>query len=595
MERMIPLAFAVALLIITLSAVLVWRSLQDFRDSAGSVSHTYAVLETIEQASASLNEAVANVREYVITEDQTLLASRDEAVSRLNASLDALKQLTADNPSQQQRVLTLETEVDRRVNLINALPVLRNTAGLDAARRALLTGDGADLNASIRTQFDALKQTERALLASRLERVDANGRRLMFSAAALLFVVIATAAFSFHRMRSDLLARRTLSEELGESRRFFESVFENIPNMVFIKDARELRYVAFNPAAEKLARVSREHVIGKTDFDLFPHDQAAKLNASERAILEAGGLSQVVEEHLRIRKDEDRILATRKAVIADDHGTPLYLLGIAEDITERVIARQQTEALNRHLRALNDSLTQKSQELEAANKELEGFSYSVSHDLRAPLRAVNSYALMLEEDYGAQLPDEARRFISVIRDGANRMGRLIEDLLAFARLGRAQMNVTNVDSNAAVSRAMHEVLDAHEGPRPEVLVQKLPATEADPALLHQVWLNLIGNAVKYSSKVAAPRIEIGSHEQNGEVVYCVKDNGAGFDMRYVNKLFGVFQRLHGHDEFPGTGVGLAIVHRVIARHGGRIWAESEPGKGATFWFTLAKNVKGEAA
>jgi PAS domain S-box-containing protein len=596
MERVIPIAFGIAFAAIAASALLVWRSLQDFRASTSWVSHTHVVLERMEQAFGALNEAIADVREYVVTEDRALLTHQSAALKRLDASVNELKRLTAGDADQHRRVLELERMIGQRVDMMSRLVTVRETQGFDAARRALMNGGAATLIASLRTRLDELQTTERTLLAQRLKRVDSNSRRLMLSAAGLLFIVAITIGLAVHRINRELHARRRLTDELSESRRFFQSVFEHMPNMVFIKDARDLRYVAFNPAAEKLARVSRDQVIGKTDFDLFPHEQAVKLTNSERALLEAGGSAKIAEEHLRIRKGEDRILATRKAVIAGDDGTALYLLGISEDITERVVSRKQTEALNVHLQALNESLSQKSQALEAANKELESFSYSVSHDLRAPLRAVNSYALMLEEDYGPQLPDEARRFITVIRDGANRMGRLIEDLLAFSRLGRATMKLSQVDSNVAVSRALQEVLDAHTGPRPEIVISELPSTEGDPALLHQVWLNLIGNAVKYSSKVEAPRIEIGSHEADGEVVYCVKDNGAGFDMRYVNKLFGVFQRLHGHDEFPGTGVGLAIVHRVIVRHGGRIWAESEPGKGATFWFTLNPRItRGEAA
>ncbi len=243
------------------------------------------------------------------------------------------------------------------------------------------------------------------------------------------------------------------------------------------------------------------------------------------------------------------------------------------------------------IQALNEHLQNKALALETANRELESFSYSVAHDLRTPLRAIASYAEMLNEDFGAQLPVEARRYIGVIRDGAGRMERLIADLLAFSGLGRATLKRDLHDPKPHVLRVCKEVLENHTGTMPQIEVRDLPSVVGDSALLRHVWTNLIDNAVKYSGKAAAPRIEISGRLEAGETVFAVRDNGAGFDMRYANKLFGVFQRLHGEDEFPGTGVGLAIVERVISRHGGRVWAHGEPGRGAVFSFSLPREVQ----
>ena len=237
-------------------------------------------------------------------------------------------------------------------------------------------------------------------------------------------------------------------------------------------------------------------------------------------------------------------------------------------------------------RALAENLERKTIELQTSNKELESFSYSVSHDLRSPLRAIDSFALMLEEDCAAKLDDQGRRYIRVVRESAQNMGRLIDDLLAFSRLGREPINAVSIDLRVGAERAMREVLMTHAGAPPALLMHELPAAYGDAALLHHVWTNLIANAVKYSSKIAAPCVEIGGWLQGSEAVFFVKDNGAGFDMRYADKLFRVFQRLHAAEEFPGSGVGLAIVQRVISRHGGRVWGESELERGAKFFFTL---------
>jgi signal transduction histidine kinase len=228
--------------------------------------------------------------------------------------------------------------------------------------------------------------------------------------------------------------------------------------------------------------------------------------------------------------------------------------------------------------------------LEAANRELESFSYSVSHDLRSPLRAIDGYSLMLEEDYAAQLDETARRYIKTIRAGSQRMAALIDDLLTFSRLSRQSLNRQTVDMNTLARRAAAEVLESQPEPKPAVNIAELPPVPGDPALLRQVWTNLISNAVKYSAKSPTPEVRIRAESAGRQVRYEVQDNGVGFDMKYADKLFGVFQRLHSMDEYPGTGVGLAIVQRIINRHEGAVTAKGERGKGATFGFTLPTEV-----
>ncbi len=265
---------------------------------------------------------------------------------------------------------------------------------------------------------------------------------------------------------------------------------------------------------------------------------------------------------------------------------PQQQIAIVREVAAQLaIAMVQARLLARvreHAAELEARVHARTSELEATNNELESFSYSVSHDLRAPLRAVDGYARMLEEDYAARLDDEGRRLLGVVRGASMRMGQLIDDLLAFSRLGRKALACRPLDMTALVQ----EVLAETEQGKARVEVGRLPPAGADAGLVKQVWNNLIGNAVKYSGKNPAPRIEIGGREADGENVYWVRDNGVGFDMRYADKLFGVFQRLHRQDEFPGTGVGLAIVQRVVTRHGGRVWAEGKPGEGACFHFSL---------
>lgn len=234
---------------------------------------------------------------------------------------------------------------------------------------------------------------------------------------------------------------------------------------------------------------------------------------------------------------------------------------------------------------LNSDLKSNIVQLEGANKELESFSYSVSHDLRSPLRSLMGYSQILGEDYADKVDDEGKRLLQVIQRNALKMNALIDDLLEFSRLGKKELGRAEVDMNELVGHVIDDMKGGMER-TVEFHVDQLPAVKADPSLITQVWTNLISNAVKYSGKKSNPKVDVGSYRDNGNVVYFVKDNGAGFEMAYADKLFGVFQRLHKKEEFDGTGIGLAIIHRVITRHGGKVWAEAKVDEGATFYFSL---------
>jgi PAS domain S-box-containing protein len=382
----------------------------------------------------------------------------------------------------------------------------------------------------------------------------------------------------------DLSARQHAELEFERMRGFLDSIVENLPTMMFVKDARELRFVQFNRAGEALLGFRRDELLGKNDYDFFPRVEADAFTANDRAVLATRALLDIPEEPIQTKSGEVRILHTKKVPILDRDGTPRYLLGISEDITERKRSEQQ-------MAKLNNGLQRRTAELEAANQELEAFSYSVSHDLRAPLRHIDGFADLLLRHARAVLDDKGQRYLETISGSAKSMGRLIDDLLAFSRMSRTQMQDTRVDLGELVASVRQDLTEATGNA--EWRIAPLPGVQGDAAMLRQAVANLLANALKYAGRGQRPVIEVGTLASDDEEIVFVRDNGVGFDMKYAHKLFGVFQRLHSSDEFEGTGIGLAIVRRVISRHGGRVWAEGVVNGGATFFLALPKCANGE--
>jgi PAS domain S-box-containing protein len=320
---------------------------------------------------------------------------------------------------------------------------------------------------------------------------------------------------------------------------------------------------------------------------VFVPDVTAEPNYLRRDLAAGAGMRSAVAFPVLIENEVVAVVDFLAVKVAADDAA---LVPTLEVLGRQIGLFLQRSAAEEHVRALNTELEQRvarrTAELEAANKELEAFSYTVSHDLRAPLRAINGFSLAVQEDYGAQLPEEGRRFLQNVRDGALRMGNLIDDLLTFSRLSRLPLSRQTVDSVATVNDALTELGWPLAGRKIELRIEELPPSDADPVLLKQVWVNLLSNALKYTRKRAQARVEVGCRIEGGEPVFFVRDNGSGFDPRYAHKLFGVFQRLHRAEDYEGTGVGLAIVQRIVHRHGGRVWAETKLEVGSSFFFTL---------
>jgi PAS domain S-box-containing protein len=361
--------------------------------------------------------------------------------------------------------------------------------------------------------------------------------------------------------------------------RWLASIVESTNDAIFSTDL-ELKIEQWNHGAEMLFGYRPEEIIGRPIEVLIPTRHLSTAHTFAKLAL-AGEHLEPFDAKAVTKSGTQVAISQTVSPVFDAAGSVVGLCCISRDVT----ARMRAEAV---IRELNETLERRvaarTAELERMNRELEAFSYSVSHDLRAPLRAINGFARIVLDNEAANLSEEGRDMLARVVRSALHMGELIDDMLDFSRVSRSEFVPTQVDMRALADSVIDELRDQY--PTAAIELLRMPEALGDKTMLRQVYVNLVGNALKFSARKQRPVVQIGATQQGGETVFFVKDNGAGFDMAYVEKLFGVFQRLHSMEAFPGTGVGLAIVKRIVERHGGKVWAEAELEKGATFYFTL---------
>ena len=561
-------------------SLLSYRTIESSIKAQAWVTHTYEVIAALEQGRANLTDAESSQRAFLLTGDERFFLDSSNAQSNVGGWIGNLRHLTSDNPDEQKRLDELEPLITQRLAMLNNRMELRRENGIQAAADAVATREGTDLSAQIKQRLDEMRVTESQLLQGRQEtqRADATIIEGLVVCGALAACVLGLIAFSMTRRDLRLRARAELG--LMENRARLQSILDNMPAIIYLKDL-EGRYLFVNRQFLKVDGLLTEKVIGKTIFDITPREHAEIAHAHHQKIL-ATQCAMEAEETV-MRPDGLHTHLAVKFPIRDAGGKVIGTGGISTDITERKANEEERQRLT-------DELKRHATQLELANKELEAFSYSVSHDLRAPLRHIDGFVKLLDKTANSSLDERGRRFLDIIADSAHRMGNLIDDLLAFSRMGRVEMRHARVECDALIHEVMDSLKSDMEGRNIEWKIAKLPQIQADAAMLRQVWANLIGNAVKYTRPRDPARIEIGCNENGKEVVFYICDNGVGFDMQYVNKLFGVFQRLHRVEEFEGTGIGLANVQRIILRHHGRVWAEGRVNEGSKFFFSVPKQT-----
>lgn len=667
------------------------------------VERSRKVIHEAGQVLSFAKDIESGARGYVIFEDSSYLEHIAIAEDSIFGHVQAMKELTEDNRSQQEKIDSLTVMIHRRIEFSQQLIRSRNEKGFAGAHQMMATLRGKIYTDRIREWTASIEQEENDRLLQRQQKNDKSISAFSDTFRILLISLLILLVTIFFITRYNLMKRKKAEAESKESEQQIQAIFRGAPDAVIaIDDKGDI--VRWNQKAELLFGWTENEMIGQPLSDhIIPHRyREAHKNGMRHFIRSGEGpvLNKTVEiqalhkggrefdialsispmvingkylfvgfirditahkkneiQIQRQREDiqafmdsmstlcakvtpEGKFLLVNKTALSASGLSMEELMntnflegnwwtfdpevhsrihkafrracaGIAVNYDENIFAFGRVLSINfslipifkpdgmvdyivaegrdiTSLKVTETELLKQTVQLGIVNSELESFSYSVSHDLRTPLRAIHGYTQMLSEKYVAQLDDGAQNMMNAILRNTAKMGRLIDELLTFSKLGKKELQITPVDMTRLATSALNDIKNSLPSVKANITLLPLTAAYVDPNLMNQVFSNLISNAIKYSEGRNNPVIEIGSKEESTETIYYVRDNGVGFDMKYYDKLFGVFQRLHGADEFEGTGVGLALVKRIVTRHGGKVWAEAELGKGATFYFSLNK-------
>jgi signal transduction histidine kinase/CHASE3 domain sensor protein len=625
LQQKVALGFLGAMLLTSSLGWLSWRNKKNASAQADSVAHTYTVINQLERTLEHVVDVETGARGFAATGQDQFLDPFNSAQVLLVQDLASLQRLTAEDSKQMIWLAPLANDIDLSVSLSHKMIEQRRlgeTAPLstqfqqgkrsvDSVRtviRAQQAQQTLELNRRIHTTASKRRQADVITLTSTLVELSllilawmAVNRALLVSARARAQVENSNVELEQRvaerteqlSAKAELLARSR--EALRLESRTLQSVLDNMEEGLAAADSKG-QFTLWNRAAETILGTPARNELAienwSEGYGLYLSDGQTPCPTEKLPLVRAMS-GEPCDAEMFVRNPgcpKGVWIEISARPLRDEDGKAQGGLATFRDISRRKHDEDQ-------IRILNDDLEQKVEQrtaqLETANKELEAFTYSVSHDLRAPLRHISGFSRILIEEFAASVPAEASRYLERIADGARKMGVLLDELLALAGVGRHSLSAESADLNLLVDEVVSMLAPETEGRLVEWQIADLVSVNCDVALLRQVFQNLIANALKFTRPRATAVIEIGCMENQGQSTFFVRDNGVGFDMKYADKLFGVFQRLHKLEDFEGTGIGLATVRRIIQKHAGRTWAEAELGKGATFYFTINLPVEVE--
>ncbi|HCZ37078.1 MAG TPA: hypothetical protein DHV26_14250 [Cytophagales bacterium] len=569
-ERKLLWGFVITVGAVLALSVYAYLNIQRFIEADEWQDHTREVVNISQQILSGVTDMETAQRGFVITADEKYLQPYYQAHSTLDSLVRKLFHMVEDNSVQEARVSRLRRTINNKSDWV-ATVIDKRRQSFEEAQKLVVSGVGLTRMDEIRNLVDVIQQEEDKLYSQRKVLGSLTLAQFQSSFASMLIVAAVFVIILFFLINSNMKARIKAELQLKSASAEIQDLYNYAPCGYLSVDATTT-LININQTLLDWMGYTASEVIGRLKYpDLLSEQSKNEFRSRFKYEIDEyqtkGYVNGLEFEFMRKDKSIFPVLVNATAVF-DDSGKFLKSRTTVFDNTARKDAENRADQLR---------------------KEMEAFTYSVSHDLRAPLRFIGGGVQMLEEDYKERLDAEGNRILATIQKNAERMGHLIDDLLDFSRMGRKELMMATINFDQVVSEVLEE-FQLKQAVNIEVTSQPLGNVRADRSMIKQVWINLISNAIKYSRKQPISKIEIGRIDTDSEIHFYVKDNGVGFDMQYSHKLFEVFQRLHKVQEFEGTGVGLALVKRIVVRHGGRVWAASRTGEGAIFYFSLPNYI-----
>jgi len=568
----IAIAIVTVLIIVVLS---VWQY-QRIRDAGAIIRHSNTLLLQSQQVQRATAQFEVNVKNFLLTGDSTFLDTAGHVAAQLPAAIDSLRVLIPDDPALRMRIDSLQFYVAGNRNVLESAMRLSKSGEFGGAAALINAEARTGYSHHIQSTIVQLETGQRRSLDARRNANQQKSTQLMWALWCLMGAIVLLAVFIFRKIKLDLAHERS-GRLASESK--YKMLFDKSPLSKWIYDEHTMRILEVNDTAIREYGYTRDEFLAMTIADIRPKEDVERLKQDIAGIYTGPHAPYRNSQWRHLKKNGELIDVDVTAHAIEFEGHHARMVAVS-DITER---RSHEEQLQR----LNADLAKRASELATSNAELERFAYIASHDLQEPLRMVSSFLQLLQKRYSGQLDSKADQYIHYAVDGAERMKALIMDLLEYSRVGTGKENFTAVDTGVIMKEVGEIFREKIIAARAQIDIGTLPVVTGDKVQVAQLFQNLLSNALKYHSD-KPPVIRIGAREEETHWKFWVEDNGIGIDPQFFDKIFIIFQRLHNKTDYSGTGIGLAICKKIVERHGGRIWVESSPQQGTTFYFTIHK-------